>query len=87
MPEPEMKTVAVKLDIYTHKLAKEMPNFSQWVRQQILLYDVKGSQNGLHSTLGVLRREAVEHLKDANRFLKRANETYSWVSDELESVQ
>jgi len=87
MPDTEMKKIAVKLDIYTYKLAKEMPNFSQWVSQQILLYNMKDRQNGLHSSLEVLRRETVEHLKDANRFLKRANETYSWVSDELESVQ
>ena len=85
MPDPEMKTVAVKLDIYTHKLAKEMPNFSQWVREQILLFNMQGQRGILQANLETLRIETVEHLKDANRFLKNVNETYSWVSDELEN--
>ena len=80
-----MKTVAVKLDIYTHKLAKEMPNFSQWVREQIMLNDLHNHKGLLNSNIMVLKRETIEHLKDANRFLKNVNETYSWVSDELEN--
>jgi hypothetical protein len=85
MPDPEMKTVAVKLDIHTHKLAKNMPNFSQWVREQIMLFNMQDQQWTLQANLETLRRETVEHLKDANRFLKNVTETYSWVSDELEN--
>jgi hypothetical protein len=85
MPDPNTKTIAVKLDIYTHKLAKNMPNFSQWVREQIMLFNMQGQQRILQANLETLRRETVEHLKDANRFLKNVNETYSWVSDELEN--